>query len=73
MGSHARTIYQFGIRPLSALASLQTMLQPGDHAPDFELPDQNGDSVELSALKGQTVVLYFYPRADPGINSVGLP
>jgi thioredoxin-dependent peroxiredoxin len=43
------------------------MLQPGDKAPDFELPDQNGDSVKLSDLKGQTVVLYFYPRADtPG-------
>jgi peroxiredoxin Q/BCP len=43
------------------------MLQEGDHAPDFELPDQNGDPVKLSDLKGQTVVLYFYPRADtPG-------
>ncbi|HXR30554.1 MAG TPA: thioredoxin-dependent thiol peroxidase [Solirubrobacterales bacterium] len=43
------------------------MLHPGDRAPDFELPDQNGDPVKLSDLKGQTVVLYFYPRADtPG-------
>jgi thioredoxin-dependent peroxiredoxin len=43
------------------------MLQPGDKAPDFELPDQNGEKVKLSALKGETVVLYFYPRADtPG-------
>ncbi|MGN6557845.1 MAG: thioredoxin-dependent thiol peroxidase [Solirubrobacterales bacterium] len=43
------------------------MLEPGDKAPDFELPDQNGDSVKLSDLKGQTVILYFYPRADtPG-------
>jgi thioredoxin-dependent peroxiredoxin len=43
------------------------MLQAGDKAPDFELPDQNGDTVKLSSLKGQTVVLYFYPRADtPG-------
>jgi len=43
------------------------MLQPGDKAPDFELPDQNGDPVKLSDLRGQTVVLYFYPRADtPG-------
>ncbi|HEY5708829.1 MAG TPA: thioredoxin-dependent thiol peroxidase [Solirubrobacterales bacterium] len=43
------------------------MLQPGDRAPDFELPDQNGEKVKLSDLKGQTVVLYFYPRADtPG-------
>lgn len=43
------------------------MLQAGDHAPDFELPDQHGDPVQLSSLSGQTVVLYFYPRADtPG-------
>jgi peroxiredoxin Q/BCP len=43
------------------------MLQPRDQAPDFELPDQNDDPVKLSDLKGQTVVLYFYPRADtPG-------
>jgi peroxiredoxin Q/BCP len=43
------------------------MLQAGDKAPDFELPNQNGDLVRLSDLKGQAVVLYFYPRADtPG-------
>jgi thioredoxin-dependent peroxiredoxin len=43
------------------------MLQAGDKAPDFELPDQSGDPVKLSDLRGQTVVLYFYPRADtPG-------
>ena len=48
------------------------MLQAGDKAPDFELPDQNGDPVKLSDLKGQTLVLYFYPRADTRVNSVGL-
>jgi thioredoxin-dependent peroxiredoxin len=43
------------------------MLSEGDPAPDFSLPDQNGDEIELSALRGETVVLYFYPRADtPG-------
>jgi peroxiredoxin Q/BCP len=44
------------------------VLQPGDKAPAFELPDQNGDLVKLSDLLGsQTLVLYFYPRADtPG-------
>jgi peroxiredoxin Q/BCP len=40
------------------------MLKPGDRAPDFALPDQNGDKVKLSDLKGQTVVLYFYPKAN---------
>jgi peroxiredoxin Q/BCP len=39
----------------------------GDSAPDFELPDQDGNPVRLSALRGRRVVLYFYPRADtPG-------
>ena len=42
-------------------------LNPGDPAPDFTLPDQNGDPVSLSGLRGKTVVLYFYPKADtPG-------
>jgi thioredoxin-dependent peroxiredoxin len=46
------------------------MLQAGDTAPDFTLPDQNGDELTLSDLRGQTVVLYFYPRADtPGCTS----
>ena len=40
------------------------MLEPGDKAPAFTLPNQNGDEVKLSDLKGETVVLYFYPRAD---------
>src|SRR5436190_8716003 len=43
------------------------MLAAGDAAPDFALPDQNGDQLSLADLRGQTVVLYFYPRADtPG-------
>jgi thioredoxin-dependent peroxiredoxin len=46
--------------------------EPGDKAPAFTLPDQNGEPVKLSDFKGQTVVLYFYPRADTGLNSVGL-
>jgi peroxiredoxin Q/BCP len=40
------------------------LLSEGDKAPDFSLPDQNGEQVTLSDLKGETVVLYFYPRAD---------
>ncbi|HWF74816.1 MAG TPA: thioredoxin-dependent thiol peroxidase [Solirubrobacteraceae bacterium] len=43
------------------------MIDPGDQAPDFTLPDQNGEPVTLSELRGQPVVLYFYPKADtPG-------
>jgi peroxiredoxin Q/BCP len=38
-----------------------------DKAPDFTLQDENGKEVALKALRGKTVVLYFYPRADtPG-------
>ena len=43
------------------------MVNVGDTAPDFEIPDQNGDRVKLSDLRGKNVVLYFYPKADtPG-------
>ena len=43
------------------------MIEIGDDAPDFTLPDQHGNPVTLSGLRGQTVVLYFYPKADtPG-------
>jgi thioredoxin-dependent peroxiredoxin len=43
------------------------MIEKGDLAPDFELPDQHGNPVKLSDLRGQNVVLYFYPKADtPG-------
>ena len=43
------------------------MLDVGDTAPDFSLPDQSGTPVKLSALRGRPVVVYFYPKADtPG-------
>jgi peroxiredoxin Q/BCP len=43
------------------------VVEPGDKAPDFELPDQDGRAVKLSDFAGQMVVLYFYPKADtPG-------
>jgi peroxiredoxin Q/BCP len=38
-----------------------------DKAPEFTLPDQNGEPVSLKDFRGKWVVLYFYPRADtPG-------
>jgi len=40
------------------------VLAEGDRAPAFALPDQNGEKVKLSDLKEQTVVLYFYPKAN---------
>jgi peroxiredoxin Q/BCP len=39
------------------------MLETGAEAPDFTLPDQDGNDVTLSALRGKPVVLYFYPKA----------
>jgi len=43
------------------------MIEQGDQAPGFALPDQDGHPVELSDLRGQPVVVYFYPKADtPG-------
>src|SRR5215212_1661555 len=45
----------------------QSLIQQGDRAPDFTLPDQDGEPVTLSDLRGSRVVLYFYPKADtPG-------
>ena len=42
-------------------------LNVGDAAPDFALPDENGAITRLSDLRGQRVVLYFYPMDDtPG-------
>jgi peroxiredoxin Q/BCP len=40
-----------------------TRLSPGDQAPDFTLPTDTGEEVTLSALRGQRVILYFYPAA----------
>ena len=38
------------------------IIQPGTPAPDFQIPDQNGETASLSSFRGQKVVLYFYPR-----------
>lgn len=40
------------------------MLQDGENAPDFSLPDDAGSVVRLSKLKGRPVVVYFYPKDD---------
>ncbi len=37
------------------------MIEPGAPAPDFSLPDQDGNRVSLADLRGQTTVLVFYP------------
>jgi peroxiredoxin Q/BCP len=42
------------------------LLEEGQRAPDFTLPDQDGTELTLSSLRGETVVVYFYPRAETG-------
>ncbi|MBM3263606.1 MAG: thioredoxin-dependent thiol peroxidase [candidate division Zixibacteria bacterium] len=43
------------------------MLKEGDLAPEFSLPSDKGETVSLKDLRGNTVVLYFYPKDDtPG-------
>jgi thioredoxin-dependent peroxiredoxin len=41
----------------------QQRLAPGDPAPDFTLPDADGEPVSLSSYRGQRVIVYFYPAA----------
>jgi peroxiredoxin Q/BCP len=42
-------------------------LKEGSKAPDFKLATDTGEELKLSSLKGQNVVLYFYPKSDtPG-------
>jgi peroxiredoxin Q/BCP len=40
------------------------LIEQGEEAPDFELPDQDGRPVRLSDFRGRRVVVYFYPKAD---------
>ena len=43
------------------------MIEVGQDAPDFAVPDQTGRTVRLSDYRGRAVVLWFYPKADtPG-------
>jgi peroxiredoxin Q/BCP len=43
------------------------MVEVGQAAPEFTLPDQEGNEVSLSDFRGQRVVVYFYPKADTRI------
>ncbi len=45
----------------------EMLMNINDKAPEFTLQDENGKEISLKGLRGKTVVLYFYPRADtPG-------
>src|SRR5450759_1928271 len=55
------------LHPIRCRHNLKSMLKVGDKAPDFEVRDDRGKTFHLSGLKGKTVILYFYPKADtPG-------
>ena len=43
---------------------LDPLIESGDQAPDFSLPDQDGREVKLSDFRGEPVAVYFYPKAD---------
>ncbi|MCX8058573.1 MAG: thioredoxin-dependent thiol peroxidase [Spirochaetes bacterium] len=46
---------------------MEKLLKENEIAPDFSLPDENGQINRLSDFRGKTVVLYFYPKDDtPG-------
>ena len=48
------------------------LLDVGSEAPDFQVKDHTGNDVKLSNLRGKTVVLWFYPKADtPGWTAEG--
>ncbi len=46
-----------------AVIGFAPVLEAGDQAPDFSLPDQDGREVKLSDFRGEPVVIYFYPKA----------
>jgi peroxiredoxin Q/BCP len=66
-GTAAPSIEGFGAPPSPDFLGRELLMNINDKAPDFTLQDENGKEVSLKGLKGKTVVLYFYPRADtPG-------
>ena len=38
------------------------MIEVGQKAPDFNLPDENGENVSLATFEGKNIILYFYPK-----------
>jgi thioredoxin-dependent peroxiredoxin len=51
------------VRLLEGATVTNRKLAPGDEAPDFKLLDADGKQVRLSSLRGQRVIVYFYPAA----------
>jgi len=40
------------------------VMETNQYAPEFTLPDENGNPVSLQQFRGKTVVLFFYPKAN---------
>ena len=52
---------------MPAGGEVESLVEEGKPAPDFELTSDTGESVSLASLRGTPVVLYFYPQDDtPG-------
>ena len=47
---------------IRSMAADEAMPQPGQSAPVFSLPSQDGSSISLNSFRGKWVVLYFYPK-----------
>ncbi len=65
----SRTLVAFGFLATSGIGTNAVMadeLKVGDQAPDFSLPGSDGKTYTLSQLKGQTVVLAWFPKAFTG-------
>jgi cytochrome oxidase Cu insertion factor (SCO1/SenC/PrrC family) len=55
------------LAPFNPVSPGEIPMNINDKAPDFTLQDENGKDVALKDLRGKTVVLFFYPRANtPG-------
>jgi thioredoxin-dependent peroxiredoxin len=66
-GCHASRLQFLREPPKAKILKREILMNINDKAPEFTLQDENGKAVSLKDLKGKTVVLYFYPRADtPG-------
>lgn len=53
--------------PAKEVTLKESTLKAGDAAPDFSLPDQNGEAISLQSLRGKKVLLSFHPLAWTGV------
>ena len=61
-GMTARAVLRYNV-----VREGETSMEVNDKAPEFTLPDQNGQNISLKDFRGKTVILFFYPKADtPG-------